>query len=89
MTLYGLEDWPAPNSGLNAPFGLVNSVSARIQSHSARTRESRIENGRRGGRPRKPAWDVTAGSTCLANQTIVETGVVEPQDHRLGDMWRL
>jgi hypothetical protein len=87
ISSYGAELWAyhGPDGTL---FG-VSSLDNRMSEHVDRRDDSRRENGQKGGRPRKPAWDVTAGSSCLANQPVVETVTVEPHDPRPGDMWHL
>ncbi|MGH8628000.1 MAG: hypothetical protein ACREYC_22940, partial [Gammaproteobacteria bacterium] len=55
---------------------MVNSLQNRVLVHCDRSYESRVENGRRGGRPlKRAAWDVTPGSGHPANLQPIETHV--------------
>jgi hypothetical protein len=83
MSSYQWERWTAANCGLSSPFSIVSSLEDRVRVHSKRTRESRSENGKRGGRPRKPL-DAASGSSCLVNRTIVETLVQTEQQEDSG-----
>lgn len=65
ISSYMWEGWTLPyyRGGLNEPLFAVNSFENRVLVHCDRTYESRVQNGRRGGRPpKRPTWDVSGGS---------------------------
>ena len=72
VSSYRVEGWAA-NSG--TLFG-VSSLENRMLEHVDRRVDSRILNGRKGGRPPKPTWDVTPSSGIKQRQ-VIETIVAE------------
>lgn len=90
VSSYMWEGWPEPYRGLNEPFSLVNSLENRVLVHCDRSYESRVANGRRGGRPpKRPTWDVTPGSGRLANLQPIETRVTGLEETGSAQMWPL
>jgi hypothetical protein len=73
ISSYSVEDW-AYHGGNGTLFG-VSSLDNRMLDHVDRRVDSRKENGRKGGRPPKPAaWDVTPSSGMKQRQ-VIETQV--------------
>ncbi len=63
ISSYRAEGWDLPGAGrLDAPLFAVNSFENRVLEHRDQRSDSRAKNGRLGGRPRKPAWDVSGTS---------------------------
>ena len=58
VSSYQAEKWTEADEGflrLNDPLCQVNSFESRVLEHADRRYDARVENGRKGGRPRKPS----------------------------------
>jgi hypothetical protein len=74
ISSYGAEDWAYHGANGTLFFG-VSSLDNRMLDHVDRRVDSRKENGRKGGRPPKPAaWEVTPSSGIKQRQ-VIETQV--------------
>lgn len=74
ISSYSVEDWAY--HGANGTLFGVSSLDHRMLEHVDRRVDSRILNGRKGGRPPKPTWDVTPSSGIKQRQ-VIETIVAE------------
>jgi hypothetical protein len=77
VSSYSVEGW-AYQGADGARFFGVSSLDNRMLEHVDRRVDSRIENGRKGGRPRRAPWDVTP-SSAIKQRQVIETRVAAEQ----------